>query len=248
MHDAKPPTAAILLIGNEILSGKVEDENARYLVRQLRDRGVAVGRIEIVPDDLDDISRSVRALADRFRWVFTSGGVGPTHDDVTLPAIAAAFGRTMVRDAVLEGHMRRVAGTDLHPRDLRMADIPAGARLEYGTGAGTANWPVVVVENVWILPGVPRIFRRKFDSIRELFTGPSFHARAIYSKQPEGAIADALDAVVAAFPTVDIGSYPHVDALEYKVKITLDGRDMTSVEGATAALMERLGQAVVKSE
>ena len=93
MDHAKPPTAAILLIGNEILSGKVEDENARYLVRQLRDRGVAVGRIEIVPDDLDDIARSVRALSDRFRWVFTSGGVGPTHDDVTLPAIAAAFGR-----------------------------------------------------------------------------------------------------------------------------------------------------------
>jgi molybdenum cofactor synthesis domain-containing protein len=246
--DAKPPTAAILLIGNEILSGKVEDENARYLVRQLRDRGVAVGRIEIVPDDLDDIARSVRALSDRFRWVFTSGGVGPTHDDVTLPAIAAAFGRTMVRDPMLEGHMRRVAGSDLHPRDLRMADIPAGARLEHGAGGGTGTWPVVVVENVWILPGVPRIFRRKFDSIRELFSGPPIHARAVYSRQPEGVIADALDAVVAAFPSVEIGSYPHVDALEYKVKITLDGRDTTAVEGATATLVERLGPAVVRTE
>jgi len=247
MDHAKPPTAAILLIGNEILSGKVEDENARYLVRQLRDRGVAVGRIEIVPDDLDDIARSVRALSDRFRWVFTSGGVGPTHDDVTLPAIAAAFGRTMVRDPMLEAHMKRVAGAEVHPRDLRMADIPAGARLEYGAGGGT-TWPVVVMENVWILPGVPRIFRRKFDSIHELFSGPPIHARAVYSRQPEGVIADALDAVVAAFPSVEIGSYPHVDALEYKVKITLDGRDPTAVDGATATLVERLGPAVVRTE
>jgi len=246
--DAKPPTAAILLIGNEILSGKVEDENARYLVRQLRDRGVTVGRIEIVPDDLDDIARSARALADRFRWVFTSGGVGPTHDDVTLRGIAEAFDRPMVRNAELEGHMRRVAGAELHPRDLRMADIPAGARLEYGTGGGTATWPVVVMENIWILPGVPRIFRRKFDSIRELFSGPPIHARAVYSRQPEGVIADALDAVVAAFPTVEVGSYPHVDALEYKVKITLDGRDITAVDEATATLVERLGPAVVRTE
>src|SRR3954471_4666024 len=92
------PTAAILLIGNELLSGKVEDENARYLVRELRQRGVSVGRIEIIPDDLEDIARSARALSERFDWVFSSGGVGPTHDDVTLRAIAVAFGREMVRD------------------------------------------------------------------------------------------------------------------------------------------------------
>ena len=98
MH-TKPPAAAILLIGNELLSGKVDDENARYLLRELRARGVAIGRIEIVPDDLEDIATSLRALAKRFDWVFTSGGIGPTHDDVTLPAVAAAFGQAMVRNA-----------------------------------------------------------------------------------------------------------------------------------------------------
>ncbi|HEX2659452.1 MAG TPA: molybdopterin-binding protein, partial [Polyangia bacterium] len=97
----KPPTAAILLIGNELLSGKVDDENARYLLRELRARGVAIGRIEIVPDDLDDIATSLRTLARRFDWVFTSGGVGPTHDDVTLPAVAAAFDQPMVRNPEL---------------------------------------------------------------------------------------------------------------------------------------------------
>jgi FAD synthetase len=246
--DAKSPTAAILLIGNEILSGKVEEENARYLVRELRRRGVPVGRIEIVPDDLDDIARSARALSDRFDFVFSSGGVGPTHDDITLPAMAAAFGRQMVRDQELESLMRQRVGADLHPRDLRMADIPAGARLEYGAPGPGHTWPVVVMNNIWILPGVPSIFRRKFEAIRELFNGPPIHARAVYSSFPENAIADALDAVVAAFPAVDIGSYPHLDAPDYKVKLTLDGRDARAVDAATADLVERLGQAVVRIE
>lgn len=246
--DAKPPTAAILLIGNEILSGKVEDENARYLLGELRQRGVAVGRIEIVPDDLDDIARSVRALAERFAWVFSSGGVGPTHDDVTLAAIASAFGREMVRSPELEALVRRSAGDHLHLRDLRMADIPDGARLEYGPGGPGRMWPVVVMNNVWILPGVPSIFRRKFEAIRDLFVGPPIHARAVYSTEPEGAIADALDAVVAAFPMVDIGSYPHIEARDYKVKLTLEGRDSRAVDDATANLVERLGAAVVRVE
>jgi molybdenum cofactor synthesis domain-containing protein len=227
-----PSTAAILLVGNEILSGKVEEENARYLVRELRGLGVSLGRIEVVPDDLDDIASSVRALSRRFGVVFTSGGVGPTHDDVTLPAVAAAFGRGMVRDPALEGLIRTGMGTRLHVRDLRMADIPEGARLEYGTAEGAPSfWPVVVMQNVWILPGVPPIY-----------------SRAVFSREPEGPIADLLDAVVAAFPAVEVGSYPHIDAPDYKVKITLDGRDERAVDSATAELAARLGAAVVRTE
>lgn len=246
--DTKPPTAAILLIGDEILSGKVDDENARYLLRELRQRGVTVGHIEVVPDRLDDIAESIRRLAPRFDWIFTSGGVGPTHDDVTLAAVAAAFGTTMARNLELETLMRRTWGDGLHPRDLRMADIPVGARLEYGSRQEASFWPVVAMMNVWILPGVPRIFRRKFEAIHELFSGPEIHARAVYSAEPEGAIADVLDAVVAAFPSVDIGSYPHIDALDYNVKITLEGRNRHAVEEAARRLVERLGAAVVRTE
>ena len=243
-------TAAILLIGNEILSGKVEEENARYLVRELRELGVTVGRIEIVPDDLADIAASARALSQRFDVVFTSGGVGPTHDDVTLPAIAAAFSRTMVRDARLEELIRSGMGPQVHVRDLRMADIPDGARLEFGNATVGVRpfWPVVVVDNVWILPGVPSIFRRKFDAIRELFRAAPIFARAIYCSEGEGPIADLLDTTVAAWPTVEIGSYPHVDAIDYKVKITLDGRDKTAVDGAVADLVRGLGPTVVRTE
>lgn len=246
--DAKAPTAAILLVGNEILSGKVEDENARYLVGQLRELGVTVARIEVIPDDLAEIAATVRHLAGRFDFVFSSGGVGPTHDDVTLPAVAAAFGRDVVRNPELERLLRQAFGDHPHPRDLRMADIPAGARLEYGPAASATTWPVVVVDNVWILPGIPKIFRRKFEAVRELFRSPPIFARAVYSREGEGPIADALDAVVAAWPAVEIGSYPHLGAVDYQVKITLDGRDRDAVEAATASLVERLGGAVVRTE
>jgi len=250
---AKPPTAAILLIGNEILSGKVEEQNARYLVRELRALGVSVGRIEVVPDELDDIAATVKALSARFDVVFSSGGVGPTHDDVTMPAMAAAFGQTLARNAELEALLRRAFDDHLHPRDLRMADVPSGARLFTGPAAAPNTWPVVVVENVWILPGVPSIFRRKFEAVRELFRTQPIHSRAVYSREGEGPIADALDAVVAAWPTVEIGSYPRVDLRaqegpDYQVKITLDGRDRDAVEGATADLVERLGPVVVRRD
>jgi molybdopterin-biosynthesis enzyme MoeA-like protein len=131
-----------------------------------------------------------------------------------------------------------------------MADIPDGARLEYGPRgpARATTWPVVVVRNVWVLPGVPEIFRRKFDSVRELFRTEPIFARAVYSREGEGSIAATLDAVVAEFPTVEIGSYPHLSAVDYKVKITLDGRDRGAVEAALGQMVGRLGAAVVRTE
>jgi molybdopterin-biosynthesis enzyme MoeA-like protein len=133
-----------------------------------------------------------------------------------------------------------------------MADIPAGARLEYGPGGprsdARAPWPVVVVRNVWVLPGVPSIFRRKFEAVRELFRAGPIHGRALFSRDGEGHIAGALDETVAAFPDVEIGSYPHPEAPDYRVKITLDGRDAARVDDALASLAARLGDAVVRTD
>jgi molybdenum cofactor synthesis domain-containing protein len=249
MPSALPgPTAGILIIGEEILSGKVEDENARYLVHELRELGVGVRRIEVIPDDAEEIAASLRALSSRFDHVFTSGGVGPTHDDVTLPSVAAAFGMQVARRPELEAMIRRAAGSDFHERDLRMADVPDGARLLYGVPPEPTRWPVVAVHNVYVLPGVPVIFRRKFDSIREMFRAGPIFSRAVYSREGEGGIAATLDAVVDEFPSVAIGSYPQFDQSDHKVKITLDGRDQNAVERAVARLAAGLGAALVRQE
>jgi molybdenum cofactor synthesis domain-containing protein len=242
------PTAAIVVIGNEILSGKVDDQNAHYLIGQLRSLGVALRRIEVVPDVVEEIADRVRALSGRVDHLFTSGGVGPTHDDVTLQAVAEAFGLPIARNAELESLLRSRYGERLFERDLRMADLPAGARLEHGPAGPGARWPVVVVRNVWILPGVPSIFRAKFEAVRELFRAPPIHGRALYSRAGEGEIAGALDETVAAFPGVDVGSYPHLEPADHRVKITLDGRDRAAVDRALGFLAERLGDAVVRTD
>jgi molybdenum cofactor synthesis domain-containing protein len=241
------PTAAIVIIGEEILSGKVEEENARFLVQELRGLGVSVRRIEVLPDDEVEIAASVRVLSDRYQHVFTSGGVGPTHDDVTLPAVAAAFSMPIARRPELVELIRRSMGSEMHERDLRMADIPEGARLLYGEPPDPTRWPVVAVGNVYVLPGVPPIFRRKFESLRSLLKAGPIFSRAIYSREGEGPIAAALDEVVAAFPAVVIGSYPRIDAADHKVKITLDGRDLAAVEQAVERLTRLLGPAVVRT-
>jgi molybdenum cofactor synthesis domain-containing protein len=242
------PTAGILIIGDEILSGKVDDENARFLVQALRALGVSVRRIEVIPDVLEEVSQTVATMAARYDHVFTSGGVGPTHDDVTLPAIAHAFGMAIARRPELAALIRQALGPELHERDLRMADIPVGARLEYGPAGDHGRWPVIAVKNVFVLPGVPSIFRRKFQAISEMFRSANIHSHAVYSREGEGGIAAAMDAVVAEFPTVAVGSYPRIDSGDHKVKITLDGRDKKAVENATSSLVARLGPAVVRQE
>jgi molybdenum cofactor synthesis domain-containing protein len=242
------PTAAILVIGNEILSGKVEEQNARYLIGELRRLGVSLQRVEVIPDVAGEIAGRVRTWSGAVDHLFTSGGVGPTHDDVTLQAVAEAFGLPVARDAELEALLRQSYGERLQERDLRMADLPVGARLEHGPGGPGPHWPVVVVRNVWILPGVPAIFRRKFETVRELFRAPPIHGRALYSRAGEGEIAGALDETVAAFPSVDVGSYPHLDAVDYRVKVTFDGRDGPMVDRALAFLAGLLGDAVAKTE
>jgi molybdenum cofactor synthesis domain-containing protein len=178
------PTAGILVIGEEILSAKVEEENARYLVRELRGLGVAVRRIDVIPDEIDEIAEAVRGMSSRYDHVFTSGGVGPTHDDVTMAAVAKAFGLRPARNLELEAKIRSAMGSNLHPRDLCMADIPDGARLLYGPDGDRSRWPVVTVKNVYLLPGVPEIFRLKFEMVRELFrAGPIFESCGLFARE-----------------------------------------------------------------
>ena len=235
-------TAAIIVIGDEILSGKFADENGAYLIRELRDLGVALRRIEVIPDSHEEIGVAVRAASERYDHVFTSGGVGPTHDDVTIEAIARAFGVRVVKNPILEGMLRAYYGTRLEERNLRMAEVPDGAEM---IAADAPSWPVTSFRNIYILPGVPVIFRRKFAAIRERFRVAPFYTRRVYCMSDEGTIARHLDAVVAEFPEIAVGSYPRFEEKEFRVIVTLEAKDAAQVAAATEALVGRLPAGVV---
>ena len=231
------PTAAILVIGDEILSGKTADQNAQFLIGELRALGVALKRILVIPDDVEEVAASVRALSAGFDYVFTSGGVGPTHDDVTLVGVAQAFEVPVVRDAELERRLRAYFGERIDEAKLRMADVPADAEL---IETAEMRWPVLTMRNVFILPGVPELFRKKFLALRERFRVAPFYARALYTLEDEFDIAARLSMVAEAHPQVAIGSYPSFSTPEYKVKLTLESKDEAALHTAVAALLALL--------
>lgn len=238
-------TAGIVIIGDEILSGKFTDENARFLIGALAGLGVTLGRVSFIPDDLDDIADTVRRFSARFDWVFTSGGVGPTHDDMTMTGIARAFDTRVVQHPLLEQGLRDYWGPSMPAANLRLARVPEGADLVQGTDG---RWPVVCYRNVYILPGVPALFRRKFLDIQERFRcTPALVAR-VYASEDEGHLAPHLDAVVAAFPGVKIGSYPRFEETAFRVILTLESRDAAMLEAATEHLATVLGDWVVRVE
>jgi molybdenum cofactor synthesis domain-containing protein len=239
------PTAGIVIIGDEILSGKFVEENAVFLIGELRSLGVELRRITVIPDDLDDIAATVRDLATRFDHVFTSGGVGPTHDDVTMTAIARAFDTSVTRHPELETKVRVYWKDKLAEANLRLADVPAGAELVYGKDQ---IWPVVAYRNVYILPGVPTLFRRKFIDIRDRFRAVPVIAARLYVDLEEGELAPHLDAVVAQFAGVKIGSYPRFSERDFRVLVTLEGTDDAEVAAAFTTLATRLGSRVVRRE
>ncbi|HXG67665.1 MAG TPA: molybdopterin-binding protein [Blastocatellia bacterium] len=235
-------TAAIIVIGNEILTGKSEEKNASFLIGELYRLGVALRRVVYIPDDVDDIARTVRECASGHDYVFTSGGVGPTHDDVTIRSIARAFDREVTRHPELETLIRGYFGDDVDEARLRMADTPAGAHLVYGEGL---RWPVLATENVYILPGVPEYFRSKFEAIKERFRAEPFYASAIYTREDEFDIAPRLNEVTAAHPEVEIGSYPEFANPEYRVKVTLESKRAEAVAAARDSLLKLLDSARV---
>jgi molybdenum cofactor synthesis domain-containing protein len=239
-------TAAVLVIGNEILSAKVVDENGPFLARELRALGVELRRIETVPDEMPLIIDALWRCLASAQWVFTSGGIGPTHDDVTIAAVAQAFGRRVVQDEATMRLLRARYGEKLNAARMRLAEVPEGARVEFHQGY---LFPVISLDNVTILPGVPSLLREGFSRIRERFRVAPIFSRALYFNLGEGVLAEHLDATVARFPTVGIGSYPRFDEADHRVKVTFDGRDQTAVQAALEFLRARLPvEAIVRED
>ncbi len=234
-------SCALVVVGNEILSGKVQDSNAFFAASELRKAGVALRRIAVVPDELDAIAEEVARCAASFDLVLTSGGVGPTHDDVTMEGVAQAFGRKLVRDPelsrIIHKHFERV-----NAAGLKMADVPEGAVLNH---EGDRWFPTVQVENVYILPGIPQIFEAKLAALMGRFAADPYYSRAIYTSAGEGAIAEHLNSCLARFPELLLGSYPKLSNPEYRVKVTLESKDSDYLERAFRYLLELLPKDII---
>lgn len=229
------PTVAAVIIGREILTGKFADENGPFFVRRLRQLGADLKRLVVVDDDLEAIAEEVRRCAARHDHVFTTGGVGPTHDDITLEAIARAFDVPLVLEDRLVDVMDRfdIPHTEAN---LRMARLPEGSDLVDG---GASSYPIVRCRNVWILPGVPKLMQRKFETIAPRLRGPEIHCTRLLLDVHETDIAEALTAVVALHPAVDIGSYPRFGE-EARVILTLESRSESALQAADDALCAAL--------
>ena len=238
-------TAAALIIGNELLSGKIADSNVVVLARALRSLGVVFRRVVMVLDEIDVIANEVRALSSTHDFLFTSGGVGPTHDDVTIDAVARAFGVEAVASPPMVQMLKDFYGDRLMEGHLRMARIPDGARLERGPHM---PWPAIIMQNVWVLPGVPEIFQAKMPLVRELIgSDKPFISLAVYTTLDEGTLKPMLDKVVGDHSDVEIGSYPRWGGNDYRTKLTFDGLDAERVRAARDAFASSLpAESIVK--
>lgn len=252
-EDASPPRAAILLIGDELLSGKIRDENGWFLAKMMRRRGIALVEVRTVGDALDDIGRALLELLARAPLVFTSGGVGPTHDDRTLLAIAQATGRPLQRHPRIEAELRAHYGDRLTPESLTMADLPEGTVLRAGPG-----WPALRLDltrpqpsRVYILPGVPPLLRAKIERLEaledELPRGPGWRLAMVHTSVDENRLAAMLAQLVERFPEVEIGSYPRWtrgedERVKHHVRVTFEGPTPVAarVDAARDALLAAL--------
>jgi len=245
----RAPTASLLVVGSEVLSAKVPDENGPWLARRLRELGVELRAVTTVPDRVDDIVEAVDRERRRCGWLFTSGGVGPTHDDVTVVAVARALGRPLVRHAALAEvieaiHRRHHGGEPAPEAALRMAVVPEGSEL-----VGDQGYPTLLCSNVVMLPGVPRFFRYQFDRMATLLGGAPFRLAVLFLGVREEHIAAPLHAVARAHPGVEVGSYPQFDDGDHLVRVTVESRDLEAVRAALAALHQALpAGAVLRTE
>ena len=235
-------TAGIIIIGNEILSGKVRDANSFYLVSELRTLGVDVRRISVIPDEIEVIGREAAELSGLYDYVFTSGGVGPTHDDVTMAGIAAGFGVKLAENIEIREFLCSRYKSDLNSSIIKMTMVPEGSKISC---TGNMRFPVVSFKNIFIFPGIPEYLRNKFPLIREMFRSSAFNLKRIFLNCHEADIADILTSVVEEHKDVAFGSYPVLGEPDYRVIITAESKFNDLLEKSLDELIERLPREII---
>jgi molybdenum cofactor synthesis domain-containing protein len=240
MSDPASVTAALLVIGDEILSGRTKDKNIGYIAEYLTNIGIELREVRVVPDVVEEIVAAVNALRARYRYLFTTGGIGPTHDDITADCVAAAFGVPIdVDPRAVELLLQRYKDrSELTEARLRMARIPEGADL---VANPITKAPGFMIGNVIVMAGVPSIMQAMLEDVTpRLVTGVVIESRSIDAKGlPEGLYGTELGAIAKNRPGVSIGSYPHFGPGGFENKIVLRGRD-TGLLDVVAAEVEAM--------
>lgn len=232
-------TAALIVIGDEILTGKVKDENSFVFANTMFNQGVRVPRIIVIPDEISIIAETVRDYAKRFDYVCTSGGVGPTHDDKTYDGIAQAFNRPLSQHQIVTEHFlkaqeRAGRGNTIAPPQKKMLILPTPCEVYFLE----PMWmPLVQVQNVYVYPGVPLLFQKYMTGLAHLFEGGQFFRKIIFTDRSEVAIADDLGNMQERFSSVAIGSYPQIPKNDYQVMVTIEGTSEGQVQQVTKELL-----------
>lgn len=239
-------TAAVLIIGDEILSGRTQDTNLRDIARYLGTFGVDLAEARTVPDVLDEIVAALNALRERYDYVVTTGGIGPTHDDITADAVARAFDTELYEHPEILGMMQARWGGELNAARRRMARVPVGGELVKNPVAGP---PGFTIGNVFVLAGVPQIMRGMLEDVGpRLRTGAVTISRTVRVEgSGEGVIAAPLEAVAKAHPSMSLGSYPFFGPDGYGSNLVLRGRDAAEVEATVSELITVLREAGVEN-
>lgn len=240
---AKDITAAMLVIGDEILSGRTRDKNIGVLADFCGELGIDLKEVRIIGDELDEIVSALNALREKYRYVFTSGGIGPTHDDITADAVAVAFGSKLeISEAAKQAMLDRFPGYEMTPARLRMARIPQGGDLIENSVSAA---PGIHIGNVYVMAGVPSVFEAMLAAIAPtLETGKRVLSTSIDCFVGEGRLGDPLGELQAEFPDVKIGSYPQFGGgRRFLTQVVLRSADQSRLNAATdavQALVERL--------
>ncbi len=232
-------SACILIIGNEVLSGRTKDANLSFLGNELNELGIQVQEARVIPDIEDVIIGTLNEVRTRFDYVFTTGGIGPTHDDITSACVAKAVGRALIRNPEAVGMLEtRYQPEDLNDARLRMANTPEGAILIENP---ISKAPGYQIENIFVLAGVPSIARAMFDNLKpRLKGGAAVLSKTISTNLGEGVIAGPLGAIQTDFPNLDIGSYPYFKDGQLGVSLVCRSTDMEEIDQCCSAIEEMI--------
>lgn len=242
MSTSTNPTACLLLIGNELLSGRTQDRNLAFLGKRLAAMGIRLAEARVIADDTHIIVHNVNDARQRFDYVFTTGGIGPTHDDITAAAVAKAFGVPLERHPQAEQILRDYYGDKINEARLRMAEMPAGAKPVSNPLSGA---PGFKINNVYVLAGIPSVMQAMFDSLADgLRHGRPILSRTLTTDRREGELAAGLTAIQERYPEVSIGSYPFFTTEKKGVNIVVRGVDARVLDESVndlRALVDSLG-------